>query len=80
MARGEAYLLLDVEPGKERDILETVRDSDCVEDAYILFGVYDMIVKVKCRQADEIGECIKNIKHLEGVGSVKVLEVADVVV
>jgi len=80
MAKGEAYLLMDIEPGKEREVLETIKLSEHVESAYILFGEYDIITKIKCDDENQLGECVNKLRKLESVGEVEVLEVADVVV
>ena len=76
----EAYLLISVEAGREREILETLRKSEEVDEAYILFGPYDIIAKVRCNEKQGVNICINRVKFLDGIGEIKTLEVADVVV
>jgi len=76
----EAYLFLNVEVGREMDILKTLKKSHNVDEAYILFGEYDMITKVKCSDKQELNVCINRLKTIDGVGQIKSFEVADVVV
>ena len=59
----EAYLLISVESGREREILETLKMSEYVDEAFILFGQYDILAKVKCDDKDELKVCISTIKH-----------------
>ena len=44
MATG--YVLVNVEPGLEFSVFETVKELDKVADATLLFGDYDIIIKV----------------------------------
>ena len=44
MATG--YVLVNVEPGMEFSVFETVKELDKVADATLLFGDYDIIIKV----------------------------------
>jgi len=76
----EAYLFFNVEFGKEMDILQTLKKSQDVDEAYILFGEYDIIVKVKCSDKQGLNVCIHRLKAIDGVGQIKSFEVADVVV
>ncbi|HLC37220.1 MAG TPA: Lrp/AsnC ligand binding domain-containing protein [Candidatus Nanoarchaeia archaeon] len=76
----EAYLFLNVEVGREMDILKTLKKSHDVDEAYILFGEYDIIAKVKCSDKQELNVCINRLKAIDGIGQIKSFEVADVVV
>ena len=76
----EAYLLISTEAGREREILEDLKKSGEVDEAYILFGPYDIIAKVKCEDKEGVNICVNRVKSLDGIGDIKTLEVADVVV
>jgi len=76
----EAYLLMSIEAGREREILETLKMSDYVDEAFILFGQYDLLTKIKCGDKEELKMCVNRLKALDGIGEIKTLEVADVVV
>ncbi len=42
-----AYVLLEVNPGAERDILDDIGKMDEVKDINMLFGEWDIIAKVE---------------------------------
>ena len=47
------YVLVNVEPGSESEVHKIALTLDCVTDANMLFGDYDLIVKI---EADSMGE------------------------
>ena len=46
------YVLVNVEPGSESEVHKIALTLDCVTDANMLFGDYDLIVKI---EADSMG-------------------------
>ena len=56
MAR--AIVLFRVESGSEYHVLEDVKRVDGVEEAYIAFGVYDIVAKVYGASLDTLKEII----------------------
>jgi len=75
----ECYALLTVEAGKERQILDKLRSIDGVESAYILFGEFDIIAKIKSEEEFDFYGCRDKLS-LDGVARMKLFEVTDVVV
>ncbi len=51
------YVLINVEPGSESSVCEAATNLECVTDANLLFGDYDLIVKVE-------GDDIRSIAFL----------------
>ena len=65
-----AFVLLNVEPGGEDEVLQSLKTIPEVREAYRVYGVYDMIAKV---EADSLG-MVKDVvtlkmRHLPGVRS-----------
>ncbi|HDM23545.1 Lrp/AsnC family transcriptional regulator [archaeon] len=52
-----AYVLINTEIGAEKEVLEQLKKIPEIEEAYIVYGVYDIIAKIN---ADNI-ESLKNI-------------------
>ena len=48
------YVLVNVEPGSESDVHKVALSLDCVTDANMLFGDYDLIVKIEASSMREI--------------------------
>ena len=55
-----AYVLINVESGSEDKVLKELRKMNNVEEAYVSYGVYDLIVRVK---ADTMEELKTSVSH-----------------
>ncbi len=61
-----AYLLLNTEEF-DMELMKELRKIKGVEEAYPLYGVYDVIVRTKADTMDEIKETHNKIRKLERV-------------
>jgi DNA-binding Lrp family transcriptional regulator len=61
-----AYLLVNTEE-YDRELVKALRNIKGVEEAYPLYGVYDIIVKTKADTMDEIKEIHNKIRKLQKV-------------
>ena len=72
------YVLINVEPGSESEVHKIALTLDCVTDANMLFGDYDVIVKI---EADSMGEIarhvVESIRAIPGVANTKTLACAE---
>lgn len=65
-----AIVLVSSEAGKESELLERLRRIKNVKEAHIVYGVYDIVVKIEARGLDELRDVIsRQIRRLEGVRS-----------
>ena len=55
-----AYILINVEPGSEDNVLKELRKINNVEEAYVSYGVYDLVIRVK---ADNMEELKTSVTH-----------------
>jgi DNA-binding Lrp family transcriptional regulator len=53
-----AYVLFNVSPGLEYEVLEEARKTGAVEEAFISYGVYDVIVKATAPSMPELRELV----------------------
>lgn len=53
-----AFVLLNVETGSEDNVLKHLRTLGVVEEAYVSYGVYDLIIKVKADTMEELKEAV----------------------
>jgi DNA-binding Lrp family transcriptional regulator len=53
-----AFVLINTEPGEERDVLKTLRNIEGVKEAYNVYGVYDIIAKVSADAMDKLKEIV----------------------
>jgi DNA-binding Lrp family transcriptional regulator len=54
----QAFVLLNVETGSEDNVLKQIRKIGVVEEAYVSYGVYDVILKVKADTMEELKEAV----------------------
>jgi len=72
------YVLINVTPGKEFDVYQQLGQLDSVKDATLLFGDYDLIVKLQAEDLSGIATIVvENIRQIEGVTDTKTLAGAD---
>jgi DNA-binding Lrp family transcriptional regulator len=68
------FVLISAASGKENCILEELNKMNEVIYDYILFGEYDLIVKVETKDFNELGSLVVNkIRPLAGVIDTKTL-------
>lgn len=76
MATG--YVLINAKPGMEFQAFQEIKEMDNVVDATILFGDYDLLIKVV---ADDMGTIartvVDKIRQVEGVSDTKTLAGAE---
>ncbi|MGA3108210.1 MAG: Lrp/AsnC ligand binding domain-containing protein [Candidatus Bathyarchaeia archaeon] len=65
-----SYVLLNVDPGSEENVLKEVRKTANVKECHRVYGIYDMIAKVEADSMDGLKEIITwKIRRLPGVRS-----------
>lgn len=65
-----AIVLLNTDIGSEDEVLEQLSRIDGVVEASVVYGVYDVVVKVRARTIEELKEIITNrIRKLSRVKS-----------
>ncbi len=73
-----AVVLVNTNIGEENSVLENIKNVDGVEEAHVLWGVYDLMVKIKAISIDRLKEIIKlGLRQLAGVSSVLTLMIID---
>ena len=63
-----AYLLLNVETGTEEEVIKSLRDIQAVKEARMVYGVYDVVAKVKADTMDKLKEVVTwKLRRVENV-------------
>lgn len=63
-----AYVLIATEHGKEEEIFDKVSQIKQVENAHVIFGEWDIIIKVVVEGSEELGAIIMDdLRKLDGV-------------
>ena len=72
------YILINVSPGKEFDVYTESQTLDTVVDATLLFGDYDLILKLEAETLSGIAAAVvENIRQIPGVVDTKTLAGAE---
>jgi DNA-binding Lrp family transcriptional regulator len=53
-----AYVLFNVESGSEDNVLKQLRSLNNVEEAYVSYGVYDLVIRVKADTMEELKDSV----------------------
>ena len=76
MATG--YVLINVEPGHEFQVHESIIGLELIEDATILFGEYDVIAKIMADDLHDLASLVvESIRQIPGVVNTKTLAGAE---
>ena len=72
------YVLVNVEPGHEKSVCEAAASLDCVSDTNLLFGDYDLIIKLEGEDMGDIARSVvEQIRSIPGVSNTKTLACAE---
>jgi len=70
MEMASAYLLLNVETGTEEEVLASLKPLKEVKEARMVYGVYDMVVRVETDSMEELKNAVSwTIRRLDRVRS-----------
>ncbi|MCH1527911.1 MAG: Lrp/AsnC ligand binding domain-containing protein [Candidatus Poseidoniaceae archaeon] len=73
------YVLVNVSPGQEYDAFQSIRNIENVVDATLLFGDYDIIIKLEAETLGVIAKTVVDIiRQVPGVTGSKTLAGAEI--
>ena len=65
-----AFVLVNVEAGTDKEVLENIKKIPEVKTAYMVYGVYDLVVMLESGTLDKLREIVtKKIRYLDKVRS-----------
>jgi DNA-binding Lrp family transcriptional regulator len=68
------FVLINVAPGTEKKVFDTMIKWDEIQELYPLFGDYDLIAKIQTSDYEGLSEIVvKKIRTLKGVTETKTL-------
>lgn len=66
----EAFILINTETGGENEVLRSLMGVEGVEEAYIVYGVYDIVARVKAPDVEALKRIVTtNIRKMPKVKS-----------
>ncbi|MCW4029763.1 MAG: Lrp/AsnC family transcriptional regulator [Candidatus Bathyarchaeota archaeon] len=73
-----AYVLFKVSPGLEDQVLSEVKKAGTIDEVYVSYGVYDLIVKATASSQAELKELVTyKLRRIANVTSTLTLMLAD---
>lgn len=68
MSFSHAYVLVNVEIGAESRIVNELKKVPEITEAWVVYGVYDIVVKVKAENPEKLKEIVsERIRKIDGV-------------
>ncbi|MGD2247787.1 MAG: Lrp/AsnC ligand binding domain-containing protein [Candidatus Methanofastidiosia archaeon] len=72
-----AFVLCATDIGKEKRVWKKIIPMDTVKEAHIIYGGYDIVIKVVTNSIEELSSVVSRIKEIKGVQSVSSLIASD---
>ncbi|MHA2224980.1 MAG: Lrp/AsnC family transcriptional regulator [Candidatus Hodarchaeales archaeon] len=70
MVKPTAFVMVNAEIGKEKEVLEFLKSQEYVEEAFVVYGVYDLVARVSAETMKVLKDLVINeIRQAEGVRS-----------
>ncbi|MFX0132252.1 MAG: Lrp/AsnC ligand binding domain-containing protein [Candidatus Hodarchaeota archaeon] len=67
MADTIAFILIEIASGEEYKFVNDVRDLKEVSEAYIVYGAWDIIVRVQTEGMGELNSVVLKVRKMPGV-------------
>lgn len=65
-----AFILINTEIGSENNVLESLKEVEGIQEAYSVYGVYDIVVKIEAESMDKLKDIVTwRIRRLNKVRS-----------
>lgn len=65
-----AFVLINAEIGSEDEVLQELKKVSSVKEAYVVYGVYDIVAKVEADSMDKLKEVVTwKVRRLDKVRS-----------
>jgi len=65
-----AFVLINAEIGSEEEVLKELKKVEGVQEAYIVYGVYDVVAKIKADTMDKLKDVVTwHVRRLNKVRS-----------
>ncbi|MFC1506771.1 Lrp/AsnC ligand binding domain-containing protein [Thermoproteota archaeon] len=72
------YILINAELGMEEDLIRELRKMENIKEAYVAYGVYDVIVKAEAENMENLKELVAfKIRRMKEVKNTLTMTVAE---
>jgi DNA-binding Lrp family transcriptional regulator len=68
-----AFVMIDAEPGGEDELLDALRRIENINEAYLIYKIFDVLAKVEADTMDKIKETIGLLRRVRRVKSIQTI-------
>ena len=72
-----AYVLINTEPGKEKNCFNEINKIQNVISAYLVYGFYDLVTIVETSNVRELNDSLKKIRDNKNVVTTETMPVIE---
>ena len=72
-----AFVMINAQVGAEYEIVDAVKRMEYVKEAYVAYGVYDVLVKLEAETADKLKDAVADLRRLSHVRSTLTIPVKE---
>jgi DNA-binding Lrp family transcriptional regulator len=72
-----AFVMINAEVGAEREVLIALRKLNNVKEAYMAYGVYDLLVKLEAETMEKVKEAVASLRRLDRIRSTLTIPVRE---
>jgi len=69
----KAFVLVNIEIGLEREVIKSLEAMPEVKEAFRIYGVYDVIIKIESEDVESLNKTISSIRKLRGINNTMTL-------
>ena len=62
-----AYILINIETGKEYEVVDKIKKIEGVTEALITYGMWDIVVRVEVCSLPYLDKIVSTIRQIDGV-------------
>ena len=75
-----AFVLINAEIGSEEEVLKAIKKVEGVEEAFMVYGVYDVVAKIRAVTMDRLKDVVTwHVRRLDNVRSTLTMIVVEAV-
>ena len=65
-----AFVFMNIDAGGEQEVLKTLHGIENVKEAYLVYGVYDLVARIEAETMDKLKEIVTwKVRRLDKVRS-----------
>ncbi len=72
-----AFVMINAEVGAEREVLNALKKINSVKEAYMAYGVYDLLVKLEAETMDKLKEAVASLRRVDRIRSTLTIPVKE---